>query len=256
LINAYQGWEEAKRRGNERQFCWDNFLAVSTLKMIANMKGQFARHLHDVGFLTSSNCSHQDANRYSTNWNLIKAVICAGLYPSVAKIEMREFQKRPPRISTEADGKVAIHPKSVNSEEKYFSSQWLIYHEKMKTNKIYLYDCTMISPFPLLFFGGDLLVTTDKGYDTIQVGSWIKFHAPRKTAELVKDLRKELDRLLEEKIRRPSMELVASRNSDTHECKILNAIIELIATEEIKTHRRLEHRDDNNDDDFSHYHKN
>ena len=30
-----------------------------------------------------------------------------------------------------SDGRVAIHPSSVNSDEKQFASQWLVYHDKV-----------------------------------------------------------------------------------------------------------------------------
>ena len=30
-----------------------------------------------------------------------------------------------------SDGRVALHPSSVNSDEKHFISQWLVYHEKV-----------------------------------------------------------------------------------------------------------------------------
>ena len=30
-----------------------------------------------------------------------------------------------------SDGRVALHPSSVNSDEKHFISQWLVYHDKV-----------------------------------------------------------------------------------------------------------------------------
>lgn len=43
---------------------------------------------------------------------------------------------RPPKIEALGFGKANIHPKSVNCEVKEFESQWLIYHEKMRTTKV------------------------------------------------------------------------------------------------------------------------
>jgi len=37
---------------------------------------------------------------------------------------------------TQADGKVCIHPKSVNAEETNFNYSWLIYHLKMRTSSV------------------------------------------------------------------------------------------------------------------------
>ncbi|GAA6070933.1 ATP-dependent DNA/RNA helicase DHX36, partial [Tachysurus ichikawai] len=35
VVNAFRGWEEAKRRGYrcEREYCWDNFLSANTLQV-------------------------------------------------------------------------------------------------------------------------------------------------------------------------------------------------------------------------------
>ncbi|KAL5124688.1 DExH-box ATP-dependent RNA helicase DExH1 [Glycine soja] len=38
LLKAFEGWKEAKRSGNEKQFCWDNFLSPATLRLIDDMR--------------------------------------------------------------------------------------------------------------------------------------------------------------------------------------------------------------------------
>lgn len=40
------------------------------------------------------------------------------------------------KVYTQADGKVCIHPKSVNAEETEFNYTWLIYHLKMRTSSV------------------------------------------------------------------------------------------------------------------------
>lgn len=40
------------------------------------------------------------------------------------------------KVYTQADGKVCIHPKSVNAEETQFNYTWLIYHLKMRTSSV------------------------------------------------------------------------------------------------------------------------
>ena len=44
----------------------------------------------------------------------------------------------------------------------------------------------MISPLPLLFFGGNIRVYQEDGRDTIEVDDGIKFHSPTRYAQLVK----------------------------------------------------------------------
>ncbi|XP_053279032.1 ATP-dependent DNA/RNA helicase DHX36 [Pleuronectes platessa] len=233
IVNAFQGWDEAKRRGfrYEKDFCWDNFLSANTLQMLHNMKGQFAEHLVHAGFVSSKDPRDPKSNVNSDNEKLIKAVIAAGLYPKVAKIRPSHSKKRPGvKVYTQADGKVNIHPKSVNAEETEFNYKWLVYHLKMRTSSIFLYDCTEVSPFSLLFFGGDITIQMDEGQETIAVDQWIVFNSPARIAHLVKSLKKELDSLLEEKIRNPAP--VDWQNRQSKDCAVISAIIDLITTQE------------------------
>ena len=50
------------------------------------MKSQFAEHLHEMKFIDSKNVKADSSNRNSRNEALVRAVICAGLYPNVAKV--------------------------------------------------------------------------------------------------------------------------------------------------------------------------
>ncbi len=44
----------------------------------------------------------------------------------------------------------------------------------------------MIAPFPLLFFGGEISVFIEEGYETVAVDDFIKFKSPTRIANLVK----------------------------------------------------------------------
>lgn len=68
---------------------WDlNFLAFSLFAVLflssRDMKGQFAEHLYEMNFLSSKDPKAEDANINANNVSLVKAIICAGLYPNVA----------------------------------------------------------------------------------------------------------------------------------------------------------------------------
>lgn len=54
LLKAFEGWKDAKRSGNERSFCWENFLSAQTMKMIGDMRLQFLDLLSDIGFVDKS----------------------------------------------------------------------------------------------------------------------------------------------------------------------------------------------------------
>ena len=64
VVNAFEGWEEARRRGfrYEKDYCWEYFLSSNTLQMLHNMKGQFAEHLLGAGFVSSRNPQDPESN--------------------------------------------------------------------------------------------------------------------------------------------------------------------------------------------------
>lgn len=236
LINAFQGWERAKARGwqESRHYCYDNFLSENTLKLLSDMKRQFADLLRDIGFVPSNNPKDPAVNIHSDNLGLVKAVICAGLYPNVAKIEKvpRTAFKTP--VLSLSDGKrIAVHPKSVNAAAKQFSSKWFVYHTMIKTTKIWLHDMTGISPYALLFFGGKISTAEqlweDEMKSVVIVDDWVRFWCPAETAELVKKLRQKLDNLLEEKITKTG---VTNWDKTTKEGALMHAITDLITMEE------------------------
>ncbi|KAK7094211.1 hypothetical protein V1264_007863 [Littorina saxatilis] len=236
LIRAMELWERSLSRGADRQFCWDYFLSPSTLRMLKDMKKQLADLLHDLNFVASKNPKDPQSNINSGDLGLVKAVLCAGLYPHVAKVASTPRPGDPPykmvKLHTKnGKGKVSVHPKSVNCRETHFESKWLVYYHMLKTTQVYVHDCTMVSPYPLLFFGGKISIIMDSGQECISVDDWIVFRASRSTAQLVKDLRRQLDRLLEEKIVRPG---VTNWNETEKEGALMRAIAELISTEEVE----------------------
>lgn len=68
---------------NRRHFCWEYFLSQNTLTLLSNMKKQFMEYLYELNFVPNTNPNCKECNRNSDNLSLIKAVICAGLYPNV-----------------------------------------------------------------------------------------------------------------------------------------------------------------------------
>lgn len=54
LLKAFESWQEAKRAGRERNFCWENYLSSNTLQMMDDMRRQFQDLLSDIGFFDKS----------------------------------------------------------------------------------------------------------------------------------------------------------------------------------------------------------
>lgn len=92
LAEALRRFEVAYRRGNAGQFCREYFLSFNTLKLLSEMKSEFARHLYEMKFLDSEDPNDTNANRNSDNIGLIKAIVCAGLYPNIAVVRYRYIE--------------------------------------------------------------------------------------------------------------------------------------------------------------------
>ncbi|CAI5975460.1 unnamed protein product [Closterium sp. NIES-65] len=152
LLNAFEGWRAAKMQGQERNYCWDNFLSAPVLQMVSDMRGQFLQLLSDIGFY-DPRLGLNEYSQLASDQEMLSAVICAGLYPSVAQIRR---QGKRFVFFTKDDGRVEMHPSSVNAFCPSFSRPWLVYNEKVKTSDIFLRHSTMVSDFALLMFGGNL----------------------------------------------------------------------------------------------------
>ena len=65
----------------------------------------------------------------------------------------------------------------MNFQVNNYESPFLVYHEKVKTSKVYIRDCSMVSVYALLLFCGDSLsVNVEKGVFVISIDDgWIRF---------------------------------------------------------------------------------
>lgn len=118
------------------------------------------------------------------------------------------------RFATKKDGYVNVHPSSVNytvrrtknqcklknnKEElmgsplqvRHYDSPYLVYHEKVKTSRVFIRDCSMVSVYPLVLLGGGQMdVELRRGEFVISLDDgWIQFAAashqvPKQNASL------------------------------------------------------------------------
>ena len=156
---------------------------------------------------------HYNANAASDP--CLRAVLAAGLYPNVVRVVPPEAapssrphyagRARAPQIEGPSGLAVAVHPSSINASGGDLRSRWLVYYEKVRTSQVFVRDSTMVTPYPLLLFGGELKV--QHAQQTIAVDGWIEFSAPPRVAVLFKQLRAELDKLLLAKIETPELDL-------------------------------------------------
>jgi hypothetical protein len=62
-----------------------------------------------------------------------------------------------PKGDERPSSEVHIHPSSVNSRTLDFLP-FLVYLEKVKTTRVFIRDCTPVSAYPIILFGGRLIL--------------------------------------------------------------------------------------------------
>ncbi|KAF4090320.1 hypothetical protein AMELA_G00050480 [Ameiurus melas] len=263
VLQAYKGWCTAAQNGSQAgyRYCRENFLSIRGLQATC-LKRQFAELLSDIGFVKDGlkvrniermsskgtdgvlEATGYEANLNSDNTKLMSAMLCAALYPNVVQVRAPQGKykltskgtvKMQPkaeelRFLTKNDGAVHIHPSSVNFMVRHYDSPYLVYHEKVKTSRVFIRDCSMVCVYPMVLFGGGQVnVDLQRGEFIISLDDgWIRFTAAsHEVAELVKELRWELDQLLEEKIKNPSMDLITCPRGS----RIIHTIVSLISTQ-------------------------
>mmetsp|Transcript_54900 Transcript_54900/g.164370 ORF Transcript_54900/g.164370 Transcript_54900/m.164370 type:complete len:713 (-) Transcript_54900:147-2285(-) len=228
-LNAFNQWKRKKGDRSVHSFLRESFLSRLTLFQMEDLRKQFADLLKDIGFLPKSfridqgrgkgSQAHQSgsvdaANAYAENLQLIKAILCAGLYPNIiiaprSLVTGAESDKKVGECAFHSQkGDVYLHPCTISFKEKRLDSRYCCYHDIVKTSKIYVRDCTTVSEFALLLFGGNLKVFHTHG--VITVDNWLKFRIAAKPATLVKHLRAQMDSMLLKKIVSPDEDVTGS----------------------------------------------
>ncbi|XP_071109259.1 ATP-dependent RNA helicase dhx29-like [Haliotis cracherodii] len=228
VYKAFEGWVTARSQGRqaEHSYCSKNFLKRNTLMDIENVKNDLVKLVTSIGFenimssvrrskgkrpdvLDISSSTTIDQGLTTDTIAVVRAVITAGLYPSVAQISFTpavDAAANPEKIVCLAEtsqGIAQIHPSSVNRFLQ--ANGWLVYLEKVKLSRVYLRDSTLTSSYPLMLFGGDIDVQHTQ--QAVSIDTWIQFKAKAKTGVIFKELRYLLADMLQKKLEDPALDL-------------------------------------------------
>ena len=129
-------------------------------------------------------------------------MLAAGLFPNVI-VAPRDLGGKTVGDNTfkSLKGDVNVHPCSLTFRDKELYSRYCVYHEIVKTSKIYVRDVNPISPLALCLFGGSLAVYQEKG--VVSIADWLRFRVAAKPATLIKHLRSQMEEILLEIIINP-----------------------------------------------------
>lgn len=242
MVAAYQGWSRARQSSGTRagyKYAKEHYLSIEALHMIQELREQFASLLLDVGFCnTEGHVPKEYLSKHAkwyddsaSPWNrndmcapVLKGVLCGALQPNVATWD-RSLKKWEDGIQD-----VAIHPSSLLHPTKYsnYKHPFLVFHEKMKTSKVYLCDCTLVSAMAILLLGSSNLEVDHKG-GTIKVLDRITVKAPAQVAVMVRQMRYALDRQLHAKIEDPTFDLA----NDKTAAQVVSTIVQLLCDHDL-----------------------
>lgn len=82
VIRAFDGWIDAERHESGYEYCRRNFLSAQTLITIDSLRNHFLPLLKEIGLVEN----FESCNTYSHDENLVRAVICAGLFPGICSV--------------------------------------------------------------------------------------------------------------------------------------------------------------------------
>ncbi|CAD5315786.1 unnamed protein product [Arabidopsis thaliana] len=224
MVVAYEKWVRILHEQGFKaaeSFCESKFLNSSVMRMMRERRVEFGMLLADIGLINLPkgegrrkenvdvwfSDKTQPFNMYSQEPEVVKAILCAGLCPNIAEGLVNRLTKpaeETQRYAVWHDGKreVHIHRNSINKNCKAFQYPFIVFLEKLETKKVvYLQDTTVVSPFPILLFGGSINVHHQSG--SVTIDGWLKLTAPAQTAVLFKELRLTLHSILKDLIRKP-----------------------------------------------------
>lgn len=223
-------------------YCRQKYISHNVLEDIKALREQYRKYLIDAQFLTTfpSGLSSLEVEEDSvifkqgntpvpelvykdttdSHSNLIRCALYAGLCPNIAKV----YREPPPRKQgkkgirnlpgegklniKQSDGKeVFIHPMSLihKQVQKLLDDapvNYLTYHKKVSTTRIYLHDCTEIPVLGAILFGGPISICRNR--ETISSptagGGILRARVKELDGVLIRRLEKELNRLLIHKL--------------------------------------------------------
>ncbi|XP_026678473.1 putative ATP-dependent RNA helicase DHX57 [Diaphorina citri] len=255
-LNAYKQWKKEAERSSYhgRQFANANYLSLSVLYTLGETKNQFLKYLAHIGFIPNTvklpRCAGPDRvleatgpelNKYGENQKLLAGILCSALYPNIVTVTVPPsfcdysiYGSFPRPINadqlvfyTKKDGPVFLHPSSILKEVSRFPSPYIVFQEKIKTSKLFIRNCTMVPTLALILFCKGS-VNVQKYLDTFVLSlddDWIALNIKdNQIAELLVAVKKELFKLLDKKIKDPSVDLTKYKKG----LKIIEAVVNLI----------------------------
>lgn len=208
LNTAYVRWEAAKRDRQAENFCRKSWLSGQVLQAIRDIRNDLVEAVKSAGFCEQFGRSEVPPQEMQSH-SLTSALLFAGLYPNVARIDAPRAATDLNPVLTAGAERPKLHPGSLCHARieglHRGNHRWLCYHTKLKTSQVFLRDATFLPPNALLLFGGDAgSITIHPTEKSVAVGSggerhWHTLYVAPRSAATIRQLRYSFDALLRRK---------------------------------------------------------
>jgi len=155
---------------------------------------------------------------------VIHCIICAGLYPNVAKLNKEEGGRV--LSLTHKTEQLVVHSKSVNAKlAAHTPSSWIAFHEKLGTGRrVSISTTCFVHPFSIMLFGPSLRVLhTDR---RALVDEWIELGVAAKTGVMFREIREQVDRVLKDYVENISQ--ASESGQDSMASQVIDRIVDLL----------------------------
>ncbi|KAM8850628.1 ATP-dependent RNA helicase DHX30 [Spinachia spinachia] len=238
FIRAVLGWRQLQHVGDRHDrdaYLYKHSLSRFSLRFINGLIAQFSDNLRDaqlVSHASEGQSPNSLYNEHSSEDELLKAVLLAGLYPNLIQVRKGVVSKggrfRPNTIGLcTVNGPVMLHRASVN-RGKELPSRWLTFFSAMQSNgNVFVRDSSTVHPLALLLLTDCDIAETVRG-DRVEVSfsgnSLMRCELSVKTWELVWELRTSIQTMLYRNLKDPD-NAIANSSQDG---KLISLLVELL----------------------------
>jgi len=233
---ALEMMQQARSQGAFNDFCRRNFLGMSTMQMISDLRKNLSRELLALGFHNPT-ARNQFHNRHDNDHALWQAAIAAGLYPNVAsrlrgEVNFSTMNNRKTKVHLSSVNAVRGQPLSAKSEIADKEVEYICFGEMTKGARIFTASQTthLASPLPLLLLCGTSLSVRPQPDDSstavLNMDDWIVFKCDADTAASVVVLRKRLESAFWNFVSSPSSGMAAFTAAERDAVETLGPVLQ------------------------------
>jgi HrpA-like helicases len=249
VLEARDNFVKRNRNNQLYTYCRKNFINVSTLQMIADLRRNISRELLAIGFPDPTHSSSNSAwhNRNETNANLpfLQSTVVAGVYPNVAC-----RQAGTTKFTNHTKRSLKIHFGSINAckgqplSKKSSRLEFIAYGEMVKGKTMYTLNQTthLSSVIPIMLLCGNFRVRPYRGGDPVSdvqtatsaaadamsvlsVDDWICFKCQKDFASGLAILRKRLNSMFHHFVSNPKTFFTSLSDMERETLAVLDDIL-------------------------------